>query len=797
MFDPNSRFDSEEYSAALFERAENLELYPDAESDAHGLIELNSIILEHSVVLPQMITPIFLTAGRDLQGVLDAQNSRETIIGLIKTPDGNFLTTAIEMAAGKLIKLPDGSFSTLIQGRRRIRVEAINDDGQFLRTSGYPIESSTQKPSLAIKALAKAARSLFEEIVQLDRTIPEEAHLYTLNISDPGELADMIATAISPELEKRIRIIELVDPKERLVYINQLLTEELDVLSLEEEIQSKVQHEMDRSQREAYLREQVRTIQAELGEGDIWDQEIREYRERIQERNLPDHVADTIQIEIRRLSINPAFAPETGIIRNYIDWLLGLPWDKSTNEAISIPRAQKTLEKNHFGLKKAKERILEYLAVRKLNPQSNQPILCFVGPPGTGKTSLGKSIAESLNRKFARISLGGVKDEAEIRGHRRTYIGAMPGRIIQSLKVAGTSNPVFMLDEIDKLGNDFRGDPTSSLMEVLDPEQNHSFSDHYIEIPFDLSNVFFITSANSMDNIPPALLDRMEIIDFPGYIDEEKVEIARRFLIPKQVQVNGLDTRELSLESEIVLQIIREYTYEAGVRNLERELAKICRKIAKLKTLTKKIPERITERDLRKFLGPPQFSNLKLERTEGVGVSTAVAWTENGGEIMPVEVVVVEGKGNLQITGKIGEIMQESAQAAFSYIKSRSDDFDIEEEYFEKVDVHLHIPEGAVEKDGPSAGITICIAILSAVLDRKVHLDIGMTGEITLGGRLLPVGGLREKIYAAHRAGLKELIIPNKNKNDLAELPGKLKKEIKITPLDNIDQVIRIVLFPE
>lgn len=796
MFDPNSRFDSEEYSAALFERAEDLALYLDAEADEQGMIALNAIELEHSIVLPQMITPIFLPSGRDLESVLSAQNAGETVIGLIKIQGGDFMSTAIEMAAGKLIKLPDGSYSTLIQGRRRIRIETIKQDGQFLRATGYPIDSPMPKPDRELKALAKTTRTLFEEIVQLDRTIPEEAHLYTLNISDPGELADMIASAISPELETRIRIIELIDPKERLVFINKLLTEELDVLTLEEEIQSKVQHEMNRSQREAYLREQVRTIQTELGEGDIWDQEIQNYIERVKERKLPSHVADAIQIEIRRLSVNPAFAPETGIIRNYIDWLLALPWDNSTSEEISIPRAQKVLENNHFGLKKAKERILEYLAVRILNPQSNQPILCFVGPPGTGKTTLGKSIAESLNRKFARVSLGGVKDEAEIRGHRRTYIGAMPGRIIQSLKVVGTSNPVFMLDEIDKLGSDFRGDPTSSLMEVLDPEQNHSFSDHYIEIPFNLSNVFFITSANTIDNIPPALLDRMEIIEFPGYIDEEKVEIASRFLIPKQVHVNGLGSHELSMESGIINQIIREYTYEAGVRNLERELAKICRKIAKLKTLSKKIPERITERELRKFLGPPQFSNLKLERTEGVGISTAVAWTENGGEIMPVEVVVVEGKGNLQITGKIGEIMQESAQAAYSYIKSRSDDFNIEEEYFEKVDVHLHIPEGAVEKDGPSAGITICIAILSAILDRKVHLDIGMTGEITLGGRLLPVGGLREKIYAAHRAGLKEIIIPIKNKNDLVELPARLKKEIKIIPLENIDQVIRIVLFP-
>jgi len=796
MIESNNQFDQDEYTAALFERAEDLALFTNAEPDDHGQITLNAIILDKSIVLPQMITPMFLSPGPELKNVKLAQESGKTLVGLISNSQGGYLSIALELAAGKLIKLPDGNYSTLVQGRRRIRVSQVKETDTQMIVKGVPISDTPKKSNNKLKALSKTARTLFEQVIQLDRTIPDEAHLYALNVSDPGELADMIATAISPEVEKRIHIIELVDPEERMIFVNQLLAEEIDILTLEEEIQSKVQREMDRGQREAYLREQVRAIQSELGEGDVWDQEIDEYRTRLDNLNPPEYVKDAVQIEIRRLSVNPAFAPETGIIRNYIEWLLDLPWKEPVDKEISIPLAQKTLEKNHFGLKKAKERILEYLAVRKLNPRTNQPILCFIGPPGTGKTSLGKSIAESLGRKFVRVSLGGVKDEAEIRGHRRTYIGAMPGRVIQSIKQAGESNPVFMLDEIDKLGNDFRGDPTSALMEVLDPEQNHAYSDHYIELPFDLSRVFFITSANNIENIPSALLDRMEVIEFPGYIDEEKTEIARKFLIPKQVSLNGLTSNELNVPNETVRKIIREYTYEAGVRNLEREIAKICRKIAKLKSLNKEIPGLITEKELRKFLGPPSYSTFILERTEGIGVSTAVAWTENGGEIMPVEVVVVEGKGNLQITGKIGEIMQESAQAAFSYIKSRADDFEIEEEFFEKVDVHLHIPEGAVEKDGPSAGITICIAILSAILNRKVHLDIGITGEITLGGKLLPVGGLREKIYAAHRGGLKQVIIPKKNKNDLTELPASLKREIKITMAENIDQVIRIVLFP-
>ena len=792
----SNQFGHDEFSAALFGRAEDLTYYKNAQIDKDGNISLNAIVLENTIALPQMVTPIFISPGINLESIIDAQNSSRTIIGLVPDVDGQFRDLAIEIAVGQLLELPDGNYSALIQGRRRVRVQETIQSEPFLKIKARVAEKVRNYKTSELKALSKNAKTLFEQVVQLDRTIPDEVYLYALNISDPGLLADMIATALSPERKQRIKIIDLIDRRERLVYINHLLAEELEVLILEDEIHSKVQNEINRNQRESYLREQARAIQTELGDGDIWEQEITEYRKKLESLNAPAHVMETVETEIKRLSLNPSFAPETGIIRNYIEWLLNLPWNIHSKDNLSILHAEKILNKNHYGLKKAKERILEYLAVKNLKPGAVQPILCFIGPPGTGKTTLGKSIAEALGKKFVRLSLGGVKDEAEIRGHRRTYIGAMPGRIIQSIRRTAFANPLFMLDEIDKLGNDFRGDPSSSLMEVLDQEQNHAFSDHFIEIPFDLSDVFFITTANATDGIPSALLDRMEIIEFPSYLEEEKIKIAKKFLIPKQIISNGLETGEIRFEEQAIQKIIREYTYEAGVRNLEREIGKICRKIAKLKSQKKKYPDLISEKPVQKFLGAPQFSQFKIDKLEGIGVSTAVAWTENGGEIMPVEVVVVEGKGNLQITGKIGEIMQESAQAALSYIKSRAKDFNIEEEYFEKVDIHLHIPEGAVEKDGPSAGVTICIAMLSALTRRKVHLDIGMTGEITLGGSILQVGGLREKVYAAQRAGLKQLIIPRKNKNDLVELPKKIRDDLKIVLTEKIDQVIRIALYP-
>jgi ATP-dependent Lon protease len=501
--------------------------------------------------------------------------------------------------------------------------------------------------------------------------------------------------------------------------------------------------------------------------------------------------------ELGRLIQMPPIAPEVAIIRTYLDTILELPWSTTTDDNLDVPHAEAILEQYHYGLPKAKERVLEYIAIKSLRPQNaRQPILCFVGPPGTGKTSLGKSIAEALGRKFVRISLGGVRDEAEIRGHRRTYIGALPGRILQTMRRAESANPLFMLDEIDKLGNDFRGDPASALLEVLDPEQNHAFSDHYLELAFDLSKVMFITTANTDATIPPALLDRMEVIEFPGYIEEEKLEIAKKFLIPRQIDENGLKIGEVSFSVQALQRIIREYTYEAGVRNLEREIGRICRKVARKKAEGKEYPNRIGSNSVEAFLGPPQFFTLEAEREDEIGVATAIAWTANGGEIMPVEVLLMEGKGNLQLTGQLGDVMQESAQAALSFLKSRLKQFNITPEIFENMDIHLHIPEGSIPKDGPSAGITIATALASAFSRRKVRHDVGMTGEITLRGRVLPVGGVREKILAAHRAGVKTVIIPHRNMKDLVDVPKKARDDLKIIPVEHVDEVLDVALCP-
>jgi ATP-dependent Lon protease len=631
----------------------------------------------------------------------------------------------------------------------------------------------------------------------MDRSLPDEAHLFSLNIEEPGWLADMIATAISLPFPERVNLLKKVDPIDRLKHVNWLLAQELDVLEMEEEIQARVQSEVDHSQRDYYLREQLKAIQTELGEGDIWLREQAEIREKLDKKQLPDEVRFSVQKELERLGQMPSMAPEVSIIRNYLDWIIDLPWVEATEDNLDVTHAAKVLEQYHYGLGKAKDRILEYIAVRSLKPRkSRQPILCFVGPPGTGKTSLGQSIAEALGRKFVRVSLGGVRDEAEIRGHRRTYIGALPGRILQTMRRAGTINPLFMLDEIDKLGTDFRGDPSSALLEVLDPEQNFAFSDHYLELPYDLSNVMFITTANSLASIPAALLDRMEVLEFPGYIEEEKVAISKRFLIPRQIEESGLEVGEIRFDENSLRRIIREYTYEAGVRNLEREIGRMCRKVARLKSEKRKYPTRLTPATVEKFLGPPEFFMTEAERQDEVGVATAIAWTESGGEIMPVEVLILEGKGSLQITGQIGEIMQESAQAAFSYLKSKSRELNLDPSDYERLDIHIHIPEGAIPKDGPSAGITMAAALISAFTGRKAYREVGMTGEITLRGRVLPVGGVREKVLAAHRAGLKKVILPERNIKDLVDVPREVLTDLEILPVMHMDQVLEIALYP-
>lgn len=796
--------EDEDFNSALHQRTEELYRVPSAEPDRDGLIECPVLVLRDLVVFPRMVSPIFITPGPSLLSVQEAQENFQTVIGLTQkdpeveepTPD-DLMPIGVELAAGRLLSMPDGNSSALVQGRRRVEVVDFVQTEPFMIVRARPIDEPVEVDR-SMDALMRTARDLFERCVQLDRSLPDEAHLFSMNIQEPGWLADMITTAISLPFKERQALLLMPDPAERLKRVNWLLANELDVLELEDEIQTKVQSEVDRSQREFYLREQMKAIQTELGEGDVWTREVAELREKIEKLTLPDEVRATATKELERLNQMPAMAPEVGIIRTYLDWIIDLPWSEETEDNLDVRNAAHVLDQNHYGLGKAKDRILEYIAVRSMKPKrARQPILCFVGPPGTGKTSLGRSIADALGRKFVRLSLGGVRDEAEIRGHRRTYIGALPGRILQTMRKAGTLNPLFMLDEIDKLGADFRGDPASALLEVLDPEQNNAFSDHYLELDYDLSRVMFITTANSMVNIPPALLDRMEVIEFPGYIEEEKLEIAKRFLIPRQLEESGLEAGELAFLDASLSSLVRQYTYEAGVRNLEREIGRVCRKVVRMKSEKRHFPTRVTPALIEKFLGPPVFFETEAERKDEVGVATAIAWTENGGDIMPVEVLILEGKGNLQITGQIGDVMQESAQAALSYVKSRAEQLDLDPEIFERLDVHIHVPEGAIPKDGPSAGITMATALISAFTEREIYKDLGMTGEITLRGRVLPIGGVREKILAAQRAGLKRVILPERNMKDLVEVPKKARAEMTIIPVTHMDQVLEVALHPK
>lgn len=795
--------DDDDLMGNIHQRTEELYRIANHDPGESGTFVSPAFILKDVVVFPRMISPIFLSSDSSPMAVNAAQQQNQTAVALFLSDEGvegdylsEFLPVGMELAVGRMLSMQSGNHSALVQGRRRVEIINILETEPYLLVEARPIPENFRKTQ-QVTALMRTARSLFENCVDLNDSLPEEAHLFSINIDDPSWLADMIATSLSLPNDVRKELMVLYHPTDRLKKVNQILAEELDVLELEDEIQAQVQTEVDRSHREYYLREQMKAIQTELGEGDIWSQEIADLLNKIDALDAPEPVLVQATRELNRLKQMPTMAPEVGIIRTYLDWLLELPWRKRSQDNLDVVHAKEVLEHDHYGLMKAKDRIIEYIAIRSLNPKrQRQPILCFVGPPGTGKTSLGKSIASALGREFVRLSLGGVRDEAEIRGHRRTYIGAMPGRIIQTMRRVGTCNPLFMLDEIDKLGADFRGDPSSALLEVLDPEQNQAFSDHYLEVDYDLSDVIFITTANTLSTIPAALLDRMEVIEFSGYIEEEKLEIAKRFLIPRQLEETGLQDEDIRFHEQALIKIIREYTYEAGVRNFEREISRVLRKIARLKMEKRDTPKRITPQAVRKFLGPQQFFETEAEGEDEVGVATALAWTENGGEIMPVEVLILEGKGNLQITGQIGEVMQESAQAALSYVKSRADVLDIDPELFENVDVHLHVPEGAIPKDGPSAGITITTAMISAFTNRPSYHLVGMTGEITLRGRVLPVGGIREKVLASHRAGLKKVVFPVKNEKDIEEVPKSVLKEMEFVSVRHMDEVLSVALHP-
>lgn len=765
-------------------------------------VELPLLPVRDTVVFPRMLTPLFVGRDRSVLA-LEAALVEKSQLVVVTQRDADLEDPApedlynigTEVVIGRMLRMPDGSTNILAQGHQRVKIIEFTQENPYLRVRVRRLVEDTEK-NLNAQASMRAVLDLFEKCVHLNRNLPDDAYVAAMNIDEPGWLADMIASVIDLDVEQRQQILDTIDPITRLQRLHIMLAQELDVLKLESEIQDQVQQEVDKGQREFFLREQMRVIQSELGEMDTQLAEINELREKLAQIHLPEEARAKAEKELSRLAIMPPAAPEVGIIRTYLDWIIELPWVNATTDNTDIRHVAKVLDNNHFGIPKAKERILEHIAVlQRAGLKMRSPILCFVGPPGTGKTSLGRSIAEALDRKFVRVSLGGIHDEAEIRGHRRTYIGALPGRIIQSMRRAGMINPVFMLDEIDKVGADFRGDPSAALLEALDPEQNYSFSDHYLELPYDLSKVLFITTANVLYTIPSALRDRMEVIEFSGYIEEEKLEIARQFLIPRQIEEHGLDNVNIKIADSAVQGIVREYTYEAGVRNLEREIGQICRKLTRRLAEQKSIPKTITRQALHKYLGPPHFNEQMIEKEDQVGVATGIAYTEAGGDIMPVEVTLMPGKGNLTLTGQMGEVMQESVQAAYSFVRSHAKEYDIKPAQFESCDIHVHVPEGAIPKDGPSAGITMATALMSAFSNYKIRRDVAMTGEITLRGKVLPIGGLKEKILAAHRAGITTVIVPNQNQKDLVDVPKKVQRDLKIIFAAKMEDVLNTALI--
>lgn len=771
--------------------------------DKDGFIECPFLPLRDIVLFPQMVMPLFVGRERSLAAVQAAVANHENLIvatqrdsDVLDPIEADIYSMGTEIGVGKALRMPDNSTSVLAQGRRRVEIVSFTQWDPYIRVRARLV-SEPMEWDRNTEALMRAVITLFEKMVSLNRGMPEDALTFAINIGEPGWLADFVASTLSIPVEARQDILETIDPGVRLQKVSIVLAKELDMLELEDKIHSQVQQEVDRSQREHFLREQMRVIQGELGESDIFGQDLQELHETIANKNLPPDVRARVEKEMARLAAMPPMSPEVGIIRTYIDWIVELPWLEESDDNLDVAHAAQVLEDDHYALERVKDRILEYIAVKKIASDTmRSPILCFVGPPGTGKTSIGRSIARAMGREFVRMSLGGVRDEAEIRGHRRTYIGALPGRVIQAMRRAGTRNPLFMLDEIDKLGNDFRGDPSSALLEVLDPEQNFAFSDHYLELDYDLSKILFITTANYLDTIPPALQDRMEVIEFSGYLEEEKLEICRQFLVKRQLEQHGLADAGIQFEDDALKAVIRSYTLEAGVRNLEREIANVCRKIARSVAEGKRYPKRLAAKHVESLLGPPRFTGHVLQEEDEVGVATGVAWTAAGGDIMFIEVNLMPGSGKLTLTGQLGDVMQESAQAAMTYTRSQSAQWNIDPQRFEKTDVHIHMPEGAVPKDGPSAGVPLVVALLSAFTNRPIRRDVTMTGEITLRGRVLPVGGIREKALAARRAGIKTFILPSKNESDLQHIPKKLRDDLQIVTVDRVSQVLELALLP-
>jgi ATP-dependent Lon protease len=764
--------------------------------------ELPILPLRGVVIFPSAIVPLLISRGSSLKLVEDCLKG-DRILGLAaqknaedENPDPMALFS--RGSAGRILKMlkyPDGSMRILVQGIQRIDIKEYVQTEPYLRARIARLDD-IERSSKNVSALQAHIVSQFSKFVSMVPYLPDELQGVVMNIKDPARVADLIASQLNVSGDEKQDLLNTLDVGVRLEKLSTILSREIELVELGHKIQSQVQGELNKNQKEFYLRQQMRAIQKELGEGDTRSNEIEELKKKIDEAQMPEEARKAADNELERLRIIPPESAEHSMVRTYLEWLVNLPWSISTEDNLDIPHARQVLDEDHYDLEKIKDRILEYLAVRKLRKDPKGPILCFVGPPGVGKTSLGRSIARAMGRKFSRISLGGVRDEAEIRGHRRTYIGSLPGRIIQSLRSAGSNNPLFMLDEIDKLGMDFRGDPASALLEVLDPEQNFSFQDHYLDVPFDLSKVMFITTANYLEPVPPALKDRMEVIELAGYTDEEKLEIAKRHLIPKQIKENGLTSEQIIFTDEAILLVTRSFTHEAGVRNLERELGRVCRKVARMVTEGYTGLTEVTSAKVLELLGPEKFFSEVAERAMEPGVAIGLAWTPNGGDILFIEASRMAGKKGLTLTGHLGDVMKESAQAALSYIRSHADRLGIPADFFENCDLHIHVPAGATPKDGPSAGITMATALASLLTGRPLRSHLAMTGEITLRGRVMPIGGVKEKVLAARRAGVTTVILPRRNEKDLEDVPPKVREELKFHFVDTIGEVLDLALEP-
>ena len=752
-------------------------------------------------LFPRMVLPL-VVHGEESQKLVDEAMAKDRLIGIVVSESSDLKTSQkpealYEVGTAALIlkmaKPDEEGTQLLVQGLARFRIQEYVSDKPYLKARIQPIPEKKVK-DMEVDAMMSNLVGLFHKVLKLSPYLPKEMGALAKSLDEGGMLADLIASSLNVTKDEKQKALETQDVKERLKEVTRLVNRELEVLELGQKIQSQVKQDMDKTQREFYLRQQLKAIKEELGEKDESKVEVEEYRTKIAEKNLPEEAKKEAERELQRLERMHPSSAEYTVASTYLDWITALPWHQSTKDMLNIKNAQGVLDEDHYDLEKVKKRIIEYLAVRKLKPDSKGPILCFVGPPGTGKTSLGRSIARALGRKFVRLSLGGVRDEAEIRGHRRTYVGALPGRIVQGIRRAESNNPVFMLDEIDKVGADFRGDPSAALLEVLDPEQNFSFSDHYLDVAFDLSRVMFITTANILDTIPPALRDRMEVLSLASYTEDEKVKIAKRYLIPRQLNAHGLTPKQLTITAGAIRRIISGYTREAGLRNMEREIAAVCRGVACVVAEGCKGPAHVKAGDLHRFLGPVRFRSEVNERISTPGVAAGLAWTQTGGDLLFVEAAKMKGKHALTLTGQLGDVMKESARAALSYIRSHVEELGIPEDFFENQEIHIHVPAGAIPKDGPSAGVTMLTALASLLTDKTVVRDLSMTGEITLRGQVLPVGGIKEKVLAAHRAGIKQIILPKWNEKDLEEVPKKVRKAIRFHLVETMDEVLKIAL---